>query len=59
MCGGQILIRSMSSPRKRRNSQIVAEDGHAAVGKRGRSQGKEKNGNSFRVGRAEDVRGVT
>ena len=41
MCGEQVLVRSLSSPRKRRSYQIMAENGHAATGKRGRSMGKE------------------
>ena len=39
MRGEQVLIQSLSPPRKRQSSQIVAEDGHAALGKRKKRMG--------------------
>ena len=43
MRGQELLIESMSPPRKCRSSQIVAKDGYAASGKCGRDLDKEKN----------------
>ena len=51
MRGGQFLIQSVSPPRKRRSSQIVAKDGHAAPGKCGGELDKEKYGHPFGLGR--------
>ena len=42
MCGSKIFFRPMLSPGERRSSQIVTEDGHAALGKSGRWMGKEE-----------------
>ena len=55
MRGVQVLIQSKSPLRKRRSSQIVAKDGHAACGKRGSKLGKEKNGRLFRLGRTKNT----
>ena len=52
MRGEPFLIQSMSPLRKRRCSQIVAEDGHAAPGKCGGELDKKKNGRLFGLGRA-------
>ena len=41
----------MSSPGRRRSSQIVAENGRVAIGKRGKSVGKGKNGRPDLEGR--------
>ena len=52
MRGEQFLIQSVSPLGMRRSSQIVAKDGHAAVGKCGGNVGNEKKGYLFRFGKA-------
>ena len=50
--GEHFLVQLVSPPRKRRSSQIVVKDGHAAPGKCGGELDKEKNGHPFVCGRA-------
>ena len=56
--GEQVLIQSKPQARQRPSSEIVTEDAHLAVDKRGRTLVRKRTGRHFRFGRTLNTLGV-